>query len=512
MAVATEKTLGGAIFDLDGTVTQTAPLRKAVWKSVLDPIVREEAQRLGKKARPFDIRRDYREHFDGRLRPEAVQSFLATRQIPMPMGEPTDGAGSRTIHGLCARKAEMLSQMIEERGLAIFEDSLELMKALAKDGVPIAVVSPSTDAAGLIERIGATSIVTAIVDGHLAREKSLRGKPEPDLFREAARALGREPADRAVFDWSPLGMKAARAGDMGLAVGIDRGGAWIGLRQAGADRVVHEMGELTIASVRAWQRGARDVPPPAVLHWTDIRQRLAGRGLAVFLDAERQWLRPVLERPGRVEVSEPIQAAIRRFAEKGTIVVVGERRSERLTELLECDEALVAGSGGLEVRSGGEIALQMEELSGIESRVGEAVRQLRERLPEDEALVIEHRGASVLIEHRFEMQRAEIEEALEKMEIAERIDHPLAIEIWPTKVPGRAAFGELLASSLDFEGAPAGFVAFSSSEKGEAIFDALPDDALKIAILDEPRASRADYSAQGEEEIQKLLELLAAAM
>jgi len=97
------------IFDLDGAVVQTAPLRKAAWKTTLDAFLESIASRAGRKIRPFDIRRDYKDHFDGKLRRHGIATFLRSRQIEVAEGAPTDSPEVATLHALHRRKREALA-------------------------------------------------------------------------------------------------------------------------------------------------------------------------------------------------------------------------------------------------------------------------------------------------------------------------------------------------------------------------------------------------------------------
>jgi len=82
------------------------------------------------------------------------------------------------------------------------------------------------------------------VDGVLARELGLPGKPQPDTFLEAARQLA-VPAERsAVFEDAVAGVAAGRAGGFGFVVGVDRVGQAEDLRRNGADVVVTDPGQL----------------------------------------------------------------------------------------------------------------------------------------------------------------------------------------------------------------------------------------------------------------------------
>jgi HAD superfamily hydrolase (TIGR01509 family) len=83
-----------------------------------------------------------------------------------------------------------------------------------------------------------------VVDGVVARERRLAGKPAPDTFLAGARELGTEANQAAVFEDALAGVAAGRAGAFGYVVGVDRVGQRDALRDSGADVVVGDLGEL----------------------------------------------------------------------------------------------------------------------------------------------------------------------------------------------------------------------------------------------------------------------------
>ncbi len=76
------------LFDLDGVLTQTAKVHAAAWKQMFDDYLRERARRTGEAFVPFDPIRDYDQYVDGKPRYDGVRSFLASRGIELPEGEP----------------------------------------------------------------------------------------------------------------------------------------------------------------------------------------------------------------------------------------------------------------------------------------------------------------------------------------------------------------------------------------------------------------------------------------
>jgi HAD superfamily hydrolase (TIGR01509 family) len=96
-------------------------------------------------------------------------------------------------------------------------------------------------AAGLDDRF------PVVVDGNVAADRGLAGKPAPDTYLDAAEQLG-VPRERAVvFEDAISGVEAGRAGGFGLVVGVDRGVGADRLLESGADVVVSDLAELVTA-------------------------------------------------------------------------------------------------------------------------------------------------------------------------------------------------------------------------------------------------------------------------
>jgi len=89
-----------------------------------------------------------------------------------------------------------------------------------------------------------TDLFDVRVDANVAQTHNLRGKPAPDTYLEAARMLGAEPANAAVFEDALVGVAAGRAGNFGFVVGVDRVGQADQLHAHGADVVVKDLAEL----------------------------------------------------------------------------------------------------------------------------------------------------------------------------------------------------------------------------------------------------------------------------
>lgn len=228
------------LFDLDGVVTRTAVVHAAAWKETFDAFLRE---RDGAGFSPFTDS-DYDQYVDGRPRADGVRSFLASRGVELPEGSPDDPPDAQTVNGVGNRKNELLLEKIRTDGVEPYEGTLRYIDAVRGAGLATAIVSSSANTRDVLRSIDAERLFDVRIDGVVARERKLPGKPHPDTFLAAARELGVEPSRAAVFEDALAGMDAGRSGHFGYVVGVDRVGQTDALYAHGADRVVKDLAEL----------------------------------------------------------------------------------------------------------------------------------------------------------------------------------------------------------------------------------------------------------------------------
>ncbi len=238
------ETITACLFDLDGVLTRTAKLHAAAWKQTFDELLRRRATAAGATPADFDAVADYDAYVDGRPRADGVRSFLASRGIELAEGSPADPTSADTVSGVGRRKNELVGELMAQRGVAPYEGSVRFLAAVRKAGLGVAVVTSSENAGAVLRAAGLGGAFDVQVDGVVAHELGLAGKPAPDVFEEAARRLGVTPGQAAVFEDALAGVAAGRAGGFGLVVGVDRSGEAAELRTHGADVVVSDLAEL----------------------------------------------------------------------------------------------------------------------------------------------------------------------------------------------------------------------------------------------------------------------------
>lgn len=236
--------LDAVLFDLDGVLTATARIHARCWKRMFDEYLRARAARRGEPFEPFDTERDYLPYVDGKPRYDGVQSFLASRGIELPWGDPSDTPNRETVCGLGNQKNLLFNEALAEERPEVYAGAVAYVCHLRDRGVKTAVVTASKNATAVLRAAGIEQLFDAQLDGVVAAELGLAGKPAPDTFLEAARRLAVEPGCAAVVEDAVSGVQAGRAGGFGLVIGVDRGGNAAALAANGADIVVRDVGEL----------------------------------------------------------------------------------------------------------------------------------------------------------------------------------------------------------------------------------------------------------------------------
>lgn len=226
------------LFDLDGVITPTAEVHMRAWDQMFNAFLEQQG---GQDPYTDD---DYFEHVDGKPRYEGVRDFLASRDIELPEGGPDDEPDAQTVGGLGNRKNVVFEQILERDGVEAYPGSVRLVEQLEAAGTPMAIVSSSRNAPAVLRAAGMIEHFGIIVDGNVAADRQLAGKPAPDTFLFAAQQLETEAARAVVVEDAVSGVAAGRSGRFGLVVGVDRGVGAQRLTDNGADVVVDDLDEL----------------------------------------------------------------------------------------------------------------------------------------------------------------------------------------------------------------------------------------------------------------------------
>lgn len=228
----------GVLFDLDGVLTPTAAVHMHAWRQVFEQLFAD------RDIEPKYADSDYYLHLDGKKRYDGVQSLLSSRKIELPWGDPSDSPALETICGVGNRKNDAFLSVLEADGIQPYPGSLALLERLQAVGVKVAVVSSSKNAEQVLQAAGIRDRFDVVVDGVVAEREGLPSKPAPDVFLEAARMLGVDPAESAAIEDATSGVASAAAAEFADVIGVDRGAGEVALIDAGATVIVNDLDEF----------------------------------------------------------------------------------------------------------------------------------------------------------------------------------------------------------------------------------------------------------------------------
>ncbi|MGK7394368.1 MAG: HAD family hydrolase [Candidatus Cyclobacteriaceae bacterium M3_2C_046] len=234
----------GGILDLDGVITQTAKVHAKAWKKMFDQYNQQRKEQGKSTFNAFSLEEDYPNHLDGVPRYDGVQAFLASRDIELPYGDPSDPPDQETICGLGNRKNEFFRQALDEDGVEIYQDTVDKVKQWKADGLKIGVISSSKNCKPVLEKANLIQLFDVIIDGVVSNEMNIKGKPAPDIFLEAAKSLDISPQSSFMVEDAIAGVKAGKDGKFACVVGIASNTEGSKLKEQGADLVVKSLKEL----------------------------------------------------------------------------------------------------------------------------------------------------------------------------------------------------------------------------------------------------------------------------
>jgi len=387
----------GVLFDLDGIITDTASLHAAAWAQMFDTFLSSRADSAAEENHPFTPS-DYHRYIDGKPRYDGVRDFLASRGITLPLGSPGDTGtpdGPVTVYGLGNRKQALFAGRIAE-GVPVFESTVALVRRLIETGVPVAVFSASRNCEAVLESAGVSALFGVRVDGVVAEQLGLPGKPDPAMLLEAAHRLLVRPGRTAVIEDSEAGVAAARAGGFGLVVGVDRSGADDSrLAGAGADAVIRDVAEVTVRSIDR----KMSLLPDALLSFGQIAGAASARRPAVFFDFDGT-LSDIVDEPAGAVLVPGAEQALKSLAALYPVAVLSGRGLDDIVTRVGIPGLWYAGSHGFEMIAPDGTYHSNEAAAQAVPLMIQAAAELTERLAPLPGVMVEHKRYAVAVHFR----------------------------------------------------------------------------------------------------------------
>jgi trehalose-phosphatase len=499
----TDNRFQAAILDMDGVITQTAAVHAQAWKQTFDEFLHRTGERTNRQLEPFDIDQDYRKTVDGKPRYDGVRSFLDSRGIKLAEGHPTDPPEKDTVFGLGNRKNRRFLELINEEGVRIWEDALAQIVTWKSQGLKVAVFSSSRNCRQILESAGILEMFDAKVDGNDLQRLGLSGKPSPDMLLSAAEQLGVDPSRSILVEDSIAGVQAAVAGGFGCIVGVARSRDPRGLKQAGADRIVGDLGEL-------------DRPAPSERDVQQIVEQLAGRPFALFLDYDGT-LTPIVRRPEDAKLSDSMRDLVARLAEHHTVAIISGRDLSDVQAMVGLENLVYAGSHGFDIHGPGGLEMQQEEASQSLPQLDAAEQDLSNKLQSIRGARVERKRFAIAIhyrevedEHRVEQIEQAVDDAVSTHHGLRRRSGKKIFELQPDVTWDKGHALRWLIDKLQIRDDTV-VVYIGDDVTDEDAFRALRsrDGGIGIRVAETPNEpTRAHYLVRNCEQVEQLLESL----
>ncbi len=503
--------LDAAIFDLDGVVTKTARVHAAAWKKLFDEYLQQYAAKEGKTCRPFDAQTDYRRYVDGKPRYDGVRSFLQSRGISLPYGDPGDRPDQETICGLGNRKDSFFHDALREHGVETYQSTLTLIRDLRSRGIKTAIVSSSKNCAKVLDAAGISALFDAKVDGLDIAQQQLKGKPAPDMFVKAAALLGVHPAHAVVFEDALAGVQAAREGNFGFVVGVDRAGQAAALEKHGADIVVSDLRDVVVGS-RVNALPIRELPSALdAIH--EIFHTAKGKRLAVFLDYDGT-LTPIVQRPELATMSQGMRATVQTLTDHCTVAIISGRDRPDVERLVNLDALFYAGSHGFDIAGPQGWHVQHEPGVQYTSSIDRAEKALRERLSGVNGAIIERKKYSVAVHYRL-VADADLKAVNEAVDVVlseqpdlRKMDGKKVYELQPRIDWDKGKAVLWLLQALDLDKAAVLPLYVGDDITDEDAFEVLRESGIGVVVGEGSRHTHARYALRNPHEVQEFLRSL----
>jgi len=183
------------IFDLDGVIVDTAKYHYLAWKNL--------AMMMG-----FEFSEKDNERLKGVSRMESLSILLEIGGLSFDETTKSELADFKN--------KEYIGYINKMTSDEILPGVIDFLNEVKRKGIKTAIGSASRNTPLILERVGLSGFFDAVIDGNIVQ----KAKPDPEIFLQAARALGVHPPRCIVFEDAEAGIEAAlRAGMKCIGVG-----------------------------------------------------------------------------------------------------------------------------------------------------------------------------------------------------------------------------------------------------------------------------------------------------
>lgn len=259
------RAFSGAIFDVDGVLVDS-PHERA-WREALLELfqtrwrdVRGQTTYAPERFTP----QVYQRVVSGRPRMDGALAALEYFHVPQ---------AQTRVEAYSTLKQRMVLELIGAGEFTAFPDALGFVLAVRAAGIAIAAASSSKNASLMLRQVRLDTFadehgldydfvrpnmsLLEIFDIDASGRDLAHGKPDPEIFLDAAAELGAAAVECFVVEDAVAGVQAAKAGGM-TALGVARAGDAALLAADGADLVVTTLDDVDVNILRDGRLAMRE--------------------------------------------------------------------------------------------------------------------------------------------------------------------------------------------------------------------------------------------------------------
>lgn len=499
------------IFDLDGVISDTAKVHLLAWKQMFDAFLKIYSEETNQPFVAF-TEQDYLQFVDGKPRVDGATSFLESRHITLPLGNASDTSSVNSIYGLASEKQDIFLDYINQNGVPLFESTLAFIKALHENHIKTAVVSSSKNCQKILNKAGIESLFLTRIDGSLLGTLGLQGKPQPDMFLEAAKQIDVLPENAFIVEDAISGIQAGSAGHFGLVIGIDRHQHMAqAFYDEGADIVVTDLSDISVQQALSFKRNNLK---PALNHVQNIKAKAKGKNFAFFLDYDGT-LTPIVSRPEYANASKAMQDGLRQLNNTYPVAIISGRELSDVQERVNIPELYYAGNHGFEIQGPHGYELVQEITPELLQTMQTIANRLQEKFASVPGFLIENKKASLSVHYRL------VDDKQLVRSIENSVDDIVARHPELSKHLGKKVFelrpniewnkGKVVLRLLrELQSSEQQFVPvyIGDDVTDEDAFRAINNFGISILVTSEPKQTEAHYSLSNPDQVLEFLNQL----
>ncbi|MBL6447681.1 trehalose-phosphatase [Fulvivirga sp. 29W222] len=505
-----KKKIDSLLCDLDGVLTKTADLHARAWKLLFDDLLEQASEGTLGVGQKFVIATDYPKFIDGKPRLEGIRSYLKARKLDIPEGDKDDPAEMKTVHGLGKKKNQLFHKLLNAEGVKIYAASIKAITAWKNKGLKIAVVSSSKNCLSILQSAGIEQLFDAIVDGNVAQEKGLAGKPEPDVFLYAAFLLQTNPKNAAVAEDAAVGIEAAKRGKFALSIGILKENNARILLKSEADVTVRDLSEITYTGESMRYPLSLEKLDHACLSEYHISRSLQLYEPVFFFDYDGT-LTPIVAHPEDALLSQATRERLKTLSERASVAVISGRDKDDVKKLVGLENIFYAGSHGFDIEGPGSVTHHVPHAQDIMRSVIKATALLQEKLQATDGVQIEPKKFAVAVHYRntpkdlWQEVREVCQQVADQFSNLKNSEGKMVMELRPDVDWDKGKAMEWVAGKLGVQSPQFHYFYMGDDFTDEDAFRALPENGTGILVGSHEGYTYADYHVKGPEEIDQLL-------